>query len=82
MGARCAILSPTRELALQTAKSCKELAKNTDLKIGIIVGGASLEGQFEVLAQNPDIIIATPGRFLHHIVRKYKTIYREKPNIV
>ncbi len=68
VGARCVILSPTRELALQTAKFLRELAKNTDLRIGVIVGGASLEGQFEVLAQNPDIIIATPGRFLHHLV--------------
>jgi ATP-dependent RNA helicase DDX54/DBP10 len=68
VGTRCVILSPTRELALQTAKFCRELAKNTDLRVAIIVGGASLEGQFEVLAQNPDIIIACIGRFLHHLV--------------
>jgi len=67
VGARCVILSPTRELALQTEKFFRDLARNTDLRVGVIVGGASLEGQFETLAQNPDVIIATPGRFLHHL---------------
>ena len=68
VGARCVILSPTRELALQTARFFKELSRGSELRVAVIVGGASLEGQFEVLAQNPDVIIATPGRFLHHLV--------------
>ena len=38
---------------------------SVDLKTGLIVGGGSLDSQFEVLADNPDIIIATPGRFVH-----------------
>jgi ATP-dependent RNA helicase DDX54/DBP10 len=68
VGARCIILSPTHELALQTSRFFKEFGRNTDLRVGVIVGGTALEKQFEVLAQNPDVIIATPGRFLHHIV--------------
>lgn len=74
VGARCIILSPTRELALQTARFFKELSKNTDLRVGVIVGGTALEGQFEVLAQNPDVIIATPGRFLHHLVFLFRLL--------
>lgn len=66
-GARAVILSPSRELALQTFKFCKELSKYTDLKIAILVGGDSMEAQFEQLAGNPDVIIATPGRLMHHL---------------
>ncbi|CEP15963.1 hypothetical protein [Parasitella parasitica] len=64
-GARGLVLSPSRELALQTQKVCKELMKYTDLRSGCIVGGDSLDEQFEMIASNPDILIATPGRLLH-----------------
>ncbi|KAF8545384.1 ATP-dependent RNA helicase dbp10 [Trichophaea hybrida] len=65
VGARAIILSPSRELALQTLKVVKDLGKGTDLKSVLLVGGDSLEDQFGFMAGNPDIIIATPGRFLH-----------------
>ena len=65
VGARALIMSPSRELALQTLKVVKELGRGTDLKCVLLVGGDSLEEQFGFMAGNPDIIIATPGRFLH-----------------
>ncbi|CCJ28161.1 unnamed protein product [Pneumocystis jirovecii] len=65
VGSRALILSPNRELALQTFKVVKELKKGTNLKHILLVGGESLEEQFEIMSINPDIIVATPGRFLH-----------------
>ncbi|KAH8803131.1 ATP-dependent RNA helicase dbp10 [Xylogone sp. PMI_703] len=65
VGARALVLSPSRELALQTLKVVKEFGRGTDLKCALLVGGDSLETDFEHITQNPDIIIATPGRFLH-----------------
>ncbi|KAL8682238.1 MAG: hypothetical protein Q9186_001697 [Xanthomendoza sp. 1 TL-2023] len=65
VGARALILSPSRELALQTLKVVKEFGRATDLKCVLLIGGDSLEEQFGSMAGNPDIIIATPGRFLH-----------------
>lgn len=65
VGARGLILSPSRELALQTLKVVKELGKFTDLRAVVLVGGDSLEEQFSMMATNPDILIATPGRLLH-----------------
>ncbi|KAM4649392.1 ATP-dependent RNA helicase DDX54 isoform 1-T1 [Amazona ochrocephala] len=64
-GARALILSPTRELALQTLKFTKELGKFTGLKSALILGGDKMEDQFAALHENPDIIIATPGRLVH-----------------
>lgn len=65
VGARAIILSPTRELALQSALYFKYLTKNTDLTYCLIVGGNDMENQFERLLLNPDVIIATPGRLMH-----------------
>ncbi|RKL49390.1 ATP-dependent RNA helicase DBP10 [Fusarium proliferatum] len=64
-GTRALILSPSRELAIQTLKVVKEFSRGTDLKCVLLVGGDSLEEQFGSMAANPDIVIATPGRFLH-----------------
>ncbi|KAH6785812.1 hypothetical protein C2S51_038267 [Perilla frutescens var. frutescens] len=66
-GVRALILSPTRDLALQTFKFTKELGRYTGLRASLLVGGDSMESQFEELAQHPDIIIATPGRLMHHL---------------
>ena len=65
VGARAVVLSPSRELALQTLKVLKDFSKGTDLRMALLVGGDSLEDQFSNMANNPDIIIATPGRFEH-----------------
>lgn len=52
---------------MQTFKFAKDIAKFTDLRIIAIVGGDPIEAQFEALASRPDIIIATPGRLMHHL---------------
>ncbi|XP_010428771.1 PREDICTED: putative DEAD-box ATP-dependent RNA helicase 29 [Camelina sativa] len=64
-GVRALILSPTRDLAEQTLKFAKELGKFTDLRVSLLVGGDSMEEQFEELTKGPDVIIATPGRLMH-----------------
>ena len=65
VGVRGLVMVPTRELALQIMQFTKLMAKFTDLRTCMIVGGDSFEEQFMQLATNPDIIIATPGRLLH-----------------
>jgi ATP-dependent RNA helicase DDX54/DBP10 len=42
-GARAIILSPSRELALQTLKVVKDLGRGTDLRTVLVVGGESLD---------------------------------------
>ncbi|KAJ1374021.1 hypothetical protein KIN20_036609 [Parelaphostrongylus tenuis] len=67
-GIRALLISPTRELALQTFKVVKELGRFTGLRCAILVGGDAIEDQFSTIHENPDILIATPGRLLHVIV--------------
>jgi len=64
-GARALILSPTRELALQSMRFCKELGRYTGLKYSCVLGGDAMEKQFEAIHSNPDVLFATPGRFVH-----------------
>eukprot|EP01036_Dinobryon_divergens_P022559 gene22559-30824_t len=66
-GVRGLVLSPTRELAAQTFKFAKDMSKFQDLRIVNIVGGDGIEDQFDALSTHPDIIIATPGRLMHHL---------------
>lgn len=62
IGTRALILVPTRELALQILDVIKIFSRGTGLRTSLVVGGYGYEGQFESLASNPDILIATPGR--------------------
>ncbi|ODQ83060.1 hypothetical protein BABINDRAFT_44431 [Babjeviella inositovora NRRL Y-12698] len=65
IGVRAVILSPSRELANQTYKQVKEFSRGTDLRPIVLMGGDSLDDQFSSMTNNPDIVVATPGRFLH-----------------
>ncbi|TXT13460.1 hypothetical protein VHUM_00827 [Vanrija humicola] len=74
-GIRCLILCPSRELAVQILKAGKDLSrslagadKSSALRWSVIMGGESLDQQFEKISERPDIVIATPGRFLHIVV--------------
>ncbi|KAF9241609.1 P-loop containing nucleoside triphosphate hydrolase protein [Melanogaster broomeanus] len=45
-----------------------KVGKGESLRWGLIVGGESMDEQFEMISGNPDVIIATPGRLLHLVV--------------
>ena len=66
-GIRALVLSPTRDLAIQTLKFSRAIGKHTDLQQTLVVGGDGIESQFAALGMSPDIVIATPGRFWHLI---------------
>ncbi|OLN83372.1 ATP-dependent RNA helicase DRS1 [Colletotrichum chlorophyti] len=64
---RVVILTPTRELAIQCHAVATKLAAFTDIKFTLAVGGLSLKAQELELRLRPDVIIATPGRFIDHM---------------
>lgn len=59
------ILSPTRELSQQIYNQLIVFAKYLpDISIALITGGVSIQEQRDSLSVSPQIIVATPGRFL------------------
>ncbi|VTR95361.1 rna helicase : ATP-dependent RNA helicase RhlE OS=Gemmatimonas aurantiaca (strain T-27 / DSM 14586 / JCM 11422 / NBRC 100505) GN=rhlE PE=3 SV=1: DEAD: Helicase_C [Gemmata massiliana] len=68
-GTRVLILSPTRELAEQISEVCNGLAKHTQVRSALVVGGRPMGPQERALRAGTDIIVATPGRLLDFIQR-------------
>lgn len=67
------ILCPTRELCLQITKDLGRYAEFLPkVKVVPVYGGSSIETQFRQLADNPHIIVATPGR-MNDMIRRKKT---------
>ncbi|CDK25686.1 unnamed protein product [Kuraishia capsulata CBS 1993] len=65
---RVVVLVPTRELAIQVGDVGKKIGQFVNgLTFGLAVGGLNLRQQEQELKQRPDIVIATPGRFIDHI---------------
>jgi len=64
---RALLISPTRELALQSIEHMKALSRYVPLKGAAIFGGVPMPPQISALARGVDIISATPGRLLDHV---------------
>jgi len=66
---RTLILTPTRELAEQLAEAVRGYAQFTPLKVMAIYGGVRLSAQEKKLHSGVDILVATPGRLMEHLVQ-------------
>jgi ATP-dependent RNA helicase RhlE len=64
---RALILSPTRELAVQIGANLRAYAKNTQLRVGVWVGGVGKGPQARSILDGLDILVSTPGRLLDHL---------------
>ena len=67
---RALILAPTRELAKQICENLRGFAKRTPLRIGMVVGGVSINVQIKNLTRGMDVLVATPGRLLDLVERR------------
>jgi ATP-dependent RNA helicase RhlE len=61
------ILAPTRELALQILTTIEKLGRSRRVSATLIVGGADMQAQVRGLRQQPEVLVATPGRLLDHM---------------
>lgn len=68
------VLSPTRELAQQTAREFAWLGAEIGARVATLVGGLDMERQIRSLRDGAAVVVGTPGRVLDHIRRgSFKT---------
>lgn len=65
------IITPTRDLALQTYNTFMKFGNEFGLRVLCLIGGEDEKKQKEGLFKSPHIIIGTPGR-MHFILKRIK----------
>lgn len=65
----CLVLVPTKELARQSLRNLKDIAKycSRDISVVDLSGDGSIKNKKSVLQEHPDIVIGTPGKIVAHI---------------
>jgi ATP-dependent RNA helicase RhlB len=63
-GKKAIIMVPTRELAVQVEEEAKLLGKYLPFKVGSFYGGVGYAQQIQLLRENAQILVGTPGRVL------------------
>ncbi|XP_037029055.1 probable ATP-dependent RNA helicase pitchoune [Bradysia coprophila] len=70
------IISPTRELSMQTFGVLKELMAHHHHTYGLVMGGANRSVEATKLAKGINILVATPGRLLDHLQNSPDFLYK------
>lgn len=73
-GPYAVILAPTRELAQQIEEETLRIAQFMTYRVCSVVGGQSIEDQGFKLRRGCEIVIATPGRLIDCIERRYAVL--------
>lgn len=70
------IISPTRELSMQTFGVLKELMTHHHHTYGMVMGGANRAVEADKLSKGINILVATPGRLLDHLQNTPDFLYK------
>ncbi|XP_019892977.1 probable ATP-dependent RNA helicase pitchoune [Musca domestica] len=70
------IISPTRELSMQTFGVLKELMTYHHHTYGLVMGGSNRQVENEKLSKGVNILVATPGRLLDHLQNSPDFLYK------
>eukprot|EP01012_Entosiphon_sulcatum_P031903 TRINITY_DN40623_c0_g1_i1.p1 TRINITY_DN40623_c0_g1~~TRINITY_DN40623_c0_g1_i1.p1 ORF type:complete len:495 (+),score=107.26 TRINITY_DN40623_c0_g1_i1:28-1512(+) len=77
-GVYCVVLSPTRELALQTAYQFSTFGSRVRLDYSLLVGGLDYVKQVKKLDSRPHLVIGTPGRLAAILMREHYRVLFSK----
>ncbi|XKL68989.1 hypothetical protein PGB90_006758 [Kerria lacca] len=75
-GTGCIVISPTRELSMQTFGVLKELMKYHNHTYGLLIGGANRQAEAQKLSKGINFLVATPGRLLDHLQNTPDFLYK------
>lgn len=64
------IISPTRELAVQIFTVMRKIGRHHTFSAGLVIGGKDAEQEKKMIGRI-NILVATPGRLLHHMDETY-----------
>jgi ATP-dependent RNA helicase RhlE len=67
---RVLVLSPTRELATQIAKSFRTYGRHLGITVTVVFGGVGHRPQSQAMARGVDVLVATPGRLIDHLAER------------
>jgi len=70
-GIQVLVIAPTRELVVQIEENVRAYARHLPLRIATVFGGVGEHPQKSALSEGADIIIATPGRLLDLMGRRF-----------
>ncbi|XP_054164298.1 uncharacterized protein LOC128961980 [Oppia nitens] len=70
------VISPTRELSMQTFGVLKELMKYHKQTYGLIMGGTNRQSEALKLVKGVNILVATPGRLLDHLQNSKQFLFK------
>ncbi|KVH95742.1 DEAD-box ATP-dependent RNA helicase 21 [Cynara cardunculus var. scolymus] len=73
-GPYAVVMAPTRELAQQIEEETVKFAHYLGIKVVSIVGGQSIEEQGFKIRQGCEVVIATPGRLIDCLERRYAVL--------
>ncbi|KAH0785730.1 ATP-dependent RNA helicase HAS1 [Histomonas meleagridis] len=62
------IIAPVHELAVQTYEVAQNLLKGTEIFTGMAIGGTSKKKEIKEYESGVNLLIATPGRLVDHIL--------------
>ncbi|KAI0210986.1 ATP-dependent RNA helicase DDX18 [Lamellibrachia satsuma] len=75
-GTGAMVITPTRELAMQTFGVLKELLAHHNHTYGLLMGGTNRNEEANKLARGINILVATPGRLLDHLQNTPAFMYK------
>lgn len=67
-GISAIVVSPTHELAMQTRDVAAALSAGTAVRVATAVGGTCKNDEAKALRRGADVLIATPGRLVDHML--------------